>query len=136
MTVALVDAGGNAARSYSRQRSPAMRGRSDVTAADAQALADGTYTVTADVADQAGNPAARATSTLIVDETAPAVAPTLSESAETTAPAKPIVDGTAPLDNRCHGRRGWRRMSARRRFHPRACGSSISRLPCRPARMS
>ncbi len=95
VTVALVDAGGNAARSYAAT----VTGDAwsiDITAADAQALADGIYTVTADTSDLAGNPAARATSTLTVDETAPS-APTLSESAETTAPAKPIVDGTAPL---------------------------------------
>jgi hypothetical protein len=45
-----------------------------VTQAQAQALADGSYTVKADVSDAAGNPATEATQAITVDETAPAVA--------------------------------------------------------------
>ncbi|WP_210253114.1 Ig-like domain-containing protein, partial [Beijerinckia sp. L45] len=43
----------------------------NVTAAQAQALADGTYTMKADVSDLAGNPAIEATRALTVDETPP-----------------------------------------------------------------
>ena len=46
----------------------------NVTAAQAQALADGSYTVKADVSDAAGNPATEATQTLTVDEHAPTIA--------------------------------------------------------------
>ena len=45
-----------------------------MTAAQAQALADGSYTVKADVSDLAGNPATQATHSLTVDEHAPTVA--------------------------------------------------------------
>ncbi|WP_210253116.1 Ig-like domain-containing protein, partial [Beijerinckia sp. L45] len=45
-----------------------------VTAAQAQALADGSYTVKADVSDVAGNPAVEATRALTVDETPPTIA--------------------------------------------------------------
>ena len=44
----------------------------DVTKAQAEALADGSYTVTASVSDTAGNPA-QATQTLTVDETSPVI---------------------------------------------------------------
>src|SRR6476646_7588972 len=44
----------------------------NVSSADARALADGTYTVTASVSDAAGNPAL-ATQTLRVDETLPTI---------------------------------------------------------------
>src|SRR4029077_103210 len=45
----------------------------NVTKAQAQGLADGTYTVKADVSDVAGNPATEATHSLTVDETAPTI---------------------------------------------------------------
>ena len=44
-----------------------------VTSAEAKALHDGTYTVTADVSDTAGNPAQEATQAIAVDETPPTV---------------------------------------------------------------
>src|SRR6202012_6247021 len=43
----------------------------NLTAAQAQALADGTYTVKANVSDAAGNAAATATQTITVDESRP-----------------------------------------------------------------
>jgi len=46
----------------------------NVTPAQAQALADGSYTVKADVSDAAGNPATEVTQTITVDETTPTVA--------------------------------------------------------------
>ena len=46
----------------------------NVTPAQAQALADGSYTVTANVSDQYGNPATEAVQTITVHETAPTVA--------------------------------------------------------------
>ncbi len=45
----------------------------DLTQAEAQALVDGTYTVTANVSDFAVNPATEATQTVTVDETTPTV---------------------------------------------------------------
>jgi hypothetical protein len=45
-----------------------------VTAAQAQALVDGNYTVQANVSDAAGNPAVQATQILTVDATAPTIA--------------------------------------------------------------
>src|SRR5207253_7397191 len=42
-------------------------------------LADGSYTVTADVTDHAGNPATQATHGLAVDETAPSVVVSISD---------------------------------------------------------
>jgi gamma-glutamyl-gamma-aminobutyrate hydrolase PuuD len=45
----------------------------DVTKAQAQGLTDGSYTVTANVSDVAGNPAPQATRALTVDETAPSI---------------------------------------------------------------
>ncbi|MDD5249491.1 MAG: Ig-like domain-containing protein [Rhodocyclaceae bacterium] len=45
----------------------------NVTAAQAQALADGSYTIKADVADAAGNPATEAIHAMTVNETAPTV---------------------------------------------------------------
>src|SRR5262249_1256603 len=45
----------------------------DVTSAEAKSLHDGTYTVTADVSDTAGNPAQEATQAIAVDETPPTV---------------------------------------------------------------
>ena len=45
----------------------------NVTAAQAQALSDGSYTVTADVTDIAGNPATQASHAVTVDETLPTV---------------------------------------------------------------
>jgi hypothetical protein len=49
----------------------------NVTAAQAQALADGSYTVTANVSDIYGNPATQASQTVTVDET-PSSGPTLT----------------------------------------------------------
>ena len=46
----------------------------DVTKAQAQGLTDGSYTVTANVSDVAGNPAPQATRALTVDETGPGIA--------------------------------------------------------------
>src|SRR5258706_154026 len=45
-----------------------------VTAAQAQALANGSYTVKANVSDLAGNPATQATQAITVDETKPTIA--------------------------------------------------------------
>jgi VCBS repeat-containing protein len=45
----------------------------NVSSTDAKLLHDGTYTVTADVSDSAGNPAPQATQTIAVDETPPIV---------------------------------------------------------------
>jgi hypothetical protein len=45
----------------------------NVTSAEAKSLHDGTYTVTADVSDTAGNPAQEATQAIAVDETPPTV---------------------------------------------------------------
>jgi hypothetical protein len=45
----------------------------NVTGQQATALADGSYTVTADVTDQFGNPATEATQTLAVHETLPTI---------------------------------------------------------------
>ena len=46
----------------------------NVTAAQAQALADGSYTIKANVSDAAGNAATTATQAITVDETAPTIA--------------------------------------------------------------
>src|SRR6201999_3660243 len=46
----------------------------NLTVAQAQALADGTYTVKANVSDAAGNAATAATQTITVDETSPTIA--------------------------------------------------------------
>jgi Bacterial Ig-like domain len=52
----------------------------NITKAQAQALADGTYTVTADISDKAGNPATEATKTISVDETTPTVTVSINSS--------------------------------------------------------
>ena len=76
-----------------------------ISADQARALADGSYTVQANVSDAAGNPAAQAVQALIVDETAPGVPSALvlapaSDSGvvgdNVTNVALPIVTGTAP----------------------------------------
>ena len=67
VTVKIIDSGGTTVETYT----PTAGSGSwsvPVTSADATALRDGTYTVTASVADAAGNPATPATRTLIVDE--------------------------------------------------------------------
>ena len=72
-TIALLDAGGNTVQSYTAT----VIGNAwsiSVAAADAQALLDGAYTMTAGVSDLAGNPAVGATIGLAVDTTAPVVA--------------------------------------------------------------
>src|SRR6202035_3906598 len=46
----------------------------NVTAAQAQALADGSYSIKADVSDAAGNAAGTATQAIAVDETVPTIA--------------------------------------------------------------
>src|SRR6202012_5267925 len=45
----------------------------NLTAAQAQALADGTYTVKAAVSDSAGNAATTAAQTITIDETSPTI---------------------------------------------------------------
>src|SRR6202012_4705384 len=45
----------------------------NLTAGQAQALADGTYTVKANVSDSAGNAATTATQAITVDETSPTI---------------------------------------------------------------
>ena len=72
----------------------------NVTAAQAQALADGSYTVKADVSDAAGNPATEATQTLTVDEHAPTIAIDSNLAAATTpstsARPRPALPSPAP----------------------------------------
>ena len=73
LSLTLVDAGGNTVDSYTAT----VAGNAwsiGVTAAQAQALLDGAYTVTASVADLAGNSAAQVIGTLDVDETLPSIA--------------------------------------------------------------
>ena len=67
VTVKIIDSSGTTVKTYT----PTAGSGSwsvPVTSADATALANGTYTVTASVADAAGNQATPATRTLIVDE--------------------------------------------------------------------
>src|SRR2546428_585588 len=55
-----------------------------VTTAQAQALADGSYTVKANVSDAAGNPATQATQAIKVDETSPTIAITTPIAGDNT----------------------------------------------------
>jgi VCBS repeat-containing protein len=72
ITVTIVDGNGAVVESYNI--TGAQGGWSvDVTNAQAMALADGSYTVTAQVTDQFGNPSTAATQTLEVHETLPTV---------------------------------------------------------------
>jgi len=64
----------------------------NVTSDQAKSLHDGTYTVTADVSDSAGNPAQEATQVIAVDETPPKV--TWSPSAECGIEGKAIALGS------------------------------------------
>ncbi|WP_210253115.1 Ig-like domain-containing protein, partial [Beijerinckia sp. L45] len=72
--IAIVD-GSNAVKdTYTVTIAAGGNWTANVTAAQAQALADGSYTVKADVSDVAGNPAVEATRALTVDETPPTIA--------------------------------------------------------------
>ncbi len=73
ITVKILDGQGQAVDSFTTGVSGGAWSVS-LTSAQAQALADGSYTVTADVSDRAGNPAPEATHTLTVDENPPSVA--------------------------------------------------------------
>src|SRR5205085_2065591 len=72
----------------------------NVTAAQAQALADGSYSIKANVSDAAGNAAATATQAITVDETAPTIAITTPIAGDniinkTEAAASVTISGTA-----------------------------------------
>ena len=72
----------------------------NVTAAQAQGLADGSYSIKANVSDAAGNAAATASQTITVDETAPTIAITAPVAGDniinkTEAAAGVTVSGTA-----------------------------------------
>ena len=69
-----------------------------VTAGQARALADGIYTVRANVADAAGNPAVQATRTLTVNETAPGApgAPRLAPASDSGVPGDSITNVALP----------------------------------------
>jgi hypothetical protein len=71
VTVAILDSGGRIVDSYTTVAAGGSWSV-NVSSRDATALRDGTYTVTASVADAAGNPAS-ATQSLTVDETAPTI---------------------------------------------------------------
>src|SRR6266567_4492820 len=72
VTVAIVDSNGNPVGSYTATASGGTWSV-NVTPAQAQALADGSYTITANVSDPAGNPAPQASQTFTVAETLPKV---------------------------------------------------------------
>ena len=69
----------------------------NVTSTEAKLLRDGTYTVTADVSDSAGNPAPEATQAIAVDETLPTVTwlPPAESGIEGTAIALGTITATA-----------------------------------------
>ena len=72
----------------------------NVTAAQAQALADGSYSIKANVSDAAGNAAPTATQAITVDETAPSIAITAPVAGDnvvnkTEAAAGVTISGTA-----------------------------------------
>ncbi|KWV58045.1 hypothetical protein AS156_35010 [Bradyrhizobium macuxiense] len=69
----------------------------NVTSAEAKALHDGNYTVTADVSDTAGNPAPEAAQAITVDETPPALSwlPQAETGIEGTAIALGTIAATA-----------------------------------------
>src|SRR5262249_9553175 len=72
VTVSIVDNHGHAVASYSTTAGEGSWSV-NVTGPQATALADGTYTVTAEVTDQFGNAATEATQTLAVHETLPTI---------------------------------------------------------------
>ena len=59
-----------------------------VTAAQATALVDGSYTVQTNLSDAAGNPAIQATRSLTVDETPPTVSSVTASPRRRRAPRK------------------------------------------------
>ena len=74
----------------------------NVTAAQAQALADGSYSIKANVSDTAGNAATTASQTITVDETAPTIAITSPVAGDniinkTEAAAGVAISGTATV---------------------------------------
>src|SRR6202012_3566847 len=71
-TVTIVDSSGNIKDTLTATVSNGVWSV-DLPAAQAQGLADGTYTVKANISDTAGNAATAATQTISVDETVPTV---------------------------------------------------------------
>ena len=79
MTVTIVNSANVPVASYATTASSGTWSVA-VTAAQAQALADGSDNIAANVSDLAGNPATQATVTIKVDETAPMIAISTNDS--------------------------------------------------------
>ena len=102
----------------------------NVTAAQAQALADGSYSIKANVSDTAGNAATTASQTITVDETAPTIAITSPVAGDniinkTEAAAGVAISGTATAGS------GGRRSTARPRRSRLSTAPTPSRTPIR-----
>ena len=73
-TITIVDNTNTVKDTYTTTVTAGGRGRSTLTAAQAQGLTDGSYSIKADVSDAVGNAATTATQAITVDETAPTIA--------------------------------------------------------------
>ncbi len=102
----------------------------NVTALQAQALADGSYSIKANVSDAAGNAATTATQAITVDETAPTIAIT-SPSPATTSSTRARLRPASPSAGRLWPALAERRSTAGPRRSRSSTAPMQSRTPIR-----